>query len=676
MSAGTLYTIYSILLSSVSAPVIHKYSMADSTVKMSKSERKFRKKQSKMHHSIFKHDGIKISQHPTPHLVIGNGGLDNGVTREALLSAFSRFGIIHHILMQPRKPYSFVTYSCVKESNEAIAALNGHTITVDKDIILYISHVENVPGFQVPASVLPPGLVFVPDFVSEQEEQCLLDCVDWNRGENDLLEASNQTLKHRRVKHYGYEFLYGINNVMANKPLESTIPPACDTVLDELINKGYFTMKPDQLTVNQYEPGQGIPPHIDTHSAFKESIASLSLGSQAVMDFTDPDDNCVSVLLPRRSLLIMADAARYKWKHAIVPRKFDIVSLPHCDSDLTLIKRGVRTSFTFRLLRREPCKCDFPEQCDSQKTATKENAACVPNSIEEAKELEAEYVHKVYDEIACHFSATRHSPWPQVVDFLKSLPYGSLIADVGCGNGKYLANNEHLIKIGSDRSPALCKISKERGFSVFVCDCLAIPLREGLFDAAVSIAVIHHLSTPERRETAIRELIKLLKVGGKGLIYVWAMEQERNEELSNYIKESKEASTKVELAEQANSMKGSKSHCSDKDISEACAIAEKPMLSTSASDKKIDESCRASLDVHVNRTRFKSRDMLVPWHLREKSSYEEGDGKNVKSTSVFHRYYHLFTEGDLDSLCDGINGVSVKSSYYDKGNWCVVIEKI
>uniref|UniRef100_A0A8B9RS82 Uncharacterized protein n=1 Tax=Accipiter nisus TaxID=211598 RepID=A0A8B9RS82_9AVES len=56
----------------------------------------------------------------------------------------------------------------------------------------------------------------------------------------------------------------------------------------------------------------------------------------------------------------------------------------------------------------------------------------------EASKLEQECVHKVYEEIATHFSSTRHSPWPRIVEFLRSLPKGSIVADVGCGNGKYL----------------------------------------------------------------------------------------------------------------------------------------------------------------------------------------------------------------------------------------------
>lgn len=64
-----------------------------------------------------------------------------------------------------------------------------------------------------------------------------------------------------------------------------------------------------------------------------------------------------------------------------------------------------------------------------------------------AASLEKEYVHKVYEDIAGHFSSTRHTPWPRVVDFLRSLPMGSLVADVGCGNGKYLGVNKDLYMV-------------------------------------------------------------------------------------------------------------------------------------------------------------------------------------------------------------------------------------
>ena len=48
---------------------------------------------------------------------------------------------------------------------------------------------------------------------------------------------------------------------------------------------------------------------------------------------------------------------------------------------------------------------------------------------------------QVYENIASHFSDTRHTAWPQVTNFLHSLEPYSLIADIGCGNGKYLAQS-------------------------------------------------------------------------------------------------------------------------------------------------------------------------------------------------------------------------------------------
>jgi SAM-dependent methyltransferase len=44
-------------------------------------------------------------------------------------------------------------------------------------------------------------------------------------------------------------------------------------------------------------------------------------------------------------------------------------------------------------------------------------------------------------------------------------------------------------------------------------------------DACISIAVLHHISTLTRRRQAVRELIRIVRPGGKILICVWAYEQ-------------------------------------------------------------------------------------------------------------------------------------------------------
>ena len=86
-------------------------------------------------------------------------------------------------------------------------------------------------------------------------------------------------------------------------------------------------------------------------------------------------------------------------------------------------------------------------------------------------------MYNVYENIAEHFSGTRHSPWPKIADFLKAQPLGSIVADVGCGNGKYLGINDQLYMTGSDRSNNLASICRERGFQVIVCDILSLPYR-------------------------------------------------------------------------------------------------------------------------------------------------------------------------------------------------------
>ncbi|RHY08831.1 hypothetical protein DYB36_007064 [Aphanomyces astaci] len=72
---------------------------------------------------------------------------------------------------------------------------------------------------------------------------------------------------------------------------------------------------------------------------------------------------------------------------------------------------------------------------------------------------------------------------------------------------------------------SLVKICKSRDLNVLVLDALVVPLRSNTFDVALSIAVLHHLSTLAHRLQAVKEVLRVLRVGGQGLIYAWAQEQ-------------------------------------------------------------------------------------------------------------------------------------------------------
>ncbi|XP_051896172.1 probable tRNA methyltransferase 9B [Pristis pectinata] len=143
----------------------------------------------------------------------------------------------------------------------------------------------------------------------------------------------------------------------------------------------------------------------------------------------------------------------------------------------------------------------------------------------EAIQLEEAHVHHVYEQTAPYFTEIRSKAWPCVRQFLLDQEPGSLIADIGCGTGKYLSVNSQAYKLGSDYCKPLVEIAKRHGHEVMVCDNLILPYRDQCFNAVISIGVIHHFSTKARRIRAIREMARTLHRGGQMMIYVWAMEQ-------------------------------------------------------------------------------------------------------------------------------------------------------
>ncbi|XP_017778617.1 PREDICTED: uncharacterized protein LOC108564174 [Nicrophorus vespilloides] len=136
--------------------------------------------------------------------------------------------------------------------------------------------------------------------------------------------------------------------------------------------------------------------------------------------------------------------------------------------------------------------------------------------------LEQAYVHDVYEQF---YDNPRSRPWPRVQEFIDGLEPGSIVCDVGCGNGKYLSSNTSLYSMGGDKCKKLTEVAREKDNEVMVLDNLALPFRDESMDAVLSIAVVHHFSTTERRVCALRELARVLRIGGRLIISVWAMEQ-------------------------------------------------------------------------------------------------------------------------------------------------------
>lgn len=193
----------------------------------------------------------------------------------------------------------------------------------------------------------------------------------------------------------------------------------------------------------------------------------------------------------------------------------------------------------------------------------------------------------------------------------------------------------------------------------------------------------------ERRKAAVTELVRLLKLGGRALIYVWAMEQEYKNQKSYYLKHTKnqekqhnQHENKANLQNQNENLQNqledeassqeNQEHVEPETVKESPDHVASTITKPSGNVSSEQDSGNLSppkLSVHINRTAFESQDLLVPWHLK-------GEAKKSCETSVFHRFYHVFQQGELEALCQSVGGVKVQQSYYDQGNWCVILQKV
>ncbi|OWF48956.1 uncharacterized protein LOC110452444 [Mizuhopecten yessoensis] len=185
--------------------------------------------------------------------------------------------------------------------------------------------------------------------------------------------------------------------------------------------------------------------------------------------------------------------------------------------------------------------------------------------------LEQNHVYSVYDQIAPCFSEISQKAWPNVRRFLKRLQPGSLVADIGCGSGRYLHINKSVFKVGLDICCPLVESAGTKGHEVLVADNLKLPFRSGLFDAVISIGVIHHFATTERRIEAVRELARILRPGGQLMLYVWAYEQRHRRFDGQDVLVPWHGGQKTSRS--AN-IQGLLPFCSDKDLSSVSSISE------------------------------------------------------------------------------------------------------
>ena len=77
--------------------------------------------------------------------------------------------------------------------------------------------------------------------------------------------------------------------------------------------------------------------------------------------------------------------------------------------------------------------------------------------------------------------------------------------------------------------------------------------------------------------------------------------------------------------------------------------------------------------VHENRTDFSEQDLFVPWKIKNEKFHRKTSPDSP--VPVFHRYYHVFKEGEIEEIVGRFSSVEINDSYYDEGNWCISFKK-
>jgi len=183
------------------------------------------------------------------------------------------------------------------------------------------------------------GFSLVKNYLTENEEVDLINQIN-----NKVWIKDYQ----RNLQYYNYRNeLFEPYDLI---PIPNKIPDFLQKLIDKMILDGVVTERPDQIIINEYKPGEGLKPHFDRKDYYQNTIVGISLESGTVIEFYKIPEK-KKIYIPRRSLYILKDDARYLWKHGIPARKKDVV-------DNKEIPRQTRISITFRNVIKEKVKHD------------------------------------------------------------------------------------------------------------------------------------------------------------------------------------------------------------------------------------------------------------------------------------------------------------------------------
>jgi alkylated DNA repair dioxygenase AlkB len=165
----------------------------------------------------------------------------------------------------------------------------------------------------------PPGLRFVPGFLTEPEADELLRLV----ATFTLTEARYKDYTaRRRVASFGGQFDYDALELRDGPPIPAAFEPLREKVA-ALFNVAPALFR--HLLVAEYRPGTPLGWHRDVPDF--ESIVGVSLVGTATMKFRayphEPGSRsrALQLELPPRSLYVVEGDARWNWQHSVAPTR-------------------------------------------------------------------------------------------------------------------------------------------------------------------------------------------------------------------------------------------------------------------------------------------------------------------------------------------------------------------
>jgi hypothetical protein len=135
--------------------------------------------------------------------------------------------------------------------------------------------------------------------------------------------------------------------------------------------------------------------------------------------------------------------------------------------------------------------------------------------------------------------------------------------------------------------------------------------------------------------------------------------------------------TSINFGQSVESADGLESHKDTNSISRysdggsTASLASCPEWKTikSKTEERLSNST-VSLESDSSKRREKST-------LLSDTSQDSLPSDNIGGEITYHRYYHVFREGELDQLIEKyVENLHIISSYYDHASWCIIAEKV